>query len=105
MAVDLTTENFTKEVIESEIPVLVDFWAPWCGPCKMVAPHLDSLASSYSGKIKICKINVDEAPDIATRYSVMSIPAIFIFKNGEIMEKQVGAMNLSDLEKFVQSYV
>ena len=105
MAINVKEDNFNKEVIEEALPVVVDFWAPWCGPCQMVSPHLDSLAKSYAGKIKVCKINVDEAPEIATKYSVMSIPALFIFKGGTIMEKRVGAMNLSDLEQFIQPYV
>jgi thioredoxin 1 len=105
MATNVTTDNFTQEVMESKTPVLVDFWAPWCGPCQMLTPHLETLSESYRDKIKVCKLNVDEAPEVATQFSVMSIPALFIFKDGNIAEKRVGAMNLSDLEKFIQPYV
>jgi len=105
MEVKITTRNFKKEVIDSDKPVLVDFWAPWCGPCKMIAPYLEELAKEYAGKIKVCKLNVDEAPDLATKYSIMSIPALLLFKDGKIMEKRVGAMNKKELEKFSQAYL
>lgn len=105
MPVNVSAKKFTDEVINSNIPVLVDFWAPWCGPCQMLAPHLERLAKSYEKKLKVCKVNVDEAPDVATQYSVMSIPTLLIFKNGEIMEKRVGVMSVADLEKFIQPYL
>lgn len=105
MEVDLTAANFDQEVSGSKTPILVDFWATWCGPCKMVAPHLDKLAKDYAGRIKVCKLNIDEAPEIATQYSIMSIPALVLFKDGKIMEKRVGAMGRQDLEKFIQPYI
>ena len=105
MPVNVSSEKFADEVINSKIPVLVDFWAPWCGPCQMIAPHIERLAKAYNKKIKVCKVNVDEAPEVATQYSVMSIPALLIFKNGNIMEKRVGALGANDLEKFIRPYL
>ena len=105
MEINVDTANFKKEVIDSEIPALVDFWAPWCGPCQMIAPHLEELAKDYNGKLKVCKLNVDEAPGVATQYTIMSIPALMLFKEGEVMEKQVGTINKRELEKFIQPYL
>ncbi len=105
MEITLTTDNFKNEVIDSNLPALVDFWAPWCGPCQMIAPHLEQLAKDYKGKIKVCKLNVDDAPDIATKYAVMSIPALMLFKEGDIMETKVGAVGKGDLEKLIQPYI
>ena len=105
MEINVTTANFKNEVIDSEIPTLVDFWAPWCGPCKTIAPHVKELAKDYNGKIKVCKLNVDEAPEIATEYTIMSIPAIMLFKSGDVMSKRVGVMNKRELEKFIQPYL
>jgi len=105
MEITLTADNFKNEVMESDIPALVDFWAPWCGPCQMIAPHLEELAKDYNGKLKVCKLNVDEAPDIATKYAIMSIPALMLFKKGQVMETKVGAMNKGELEKFIQPYI
>ena len=105
MEVEITTNNFEKEVINSTTPVLVDFWAPWCGPCKMIAPHLEELAKEHLGKLKVCKLNVDEAPALATKYSIMSIPALLLFKGGKIMEKRVGVMNKKELGKLSQAYL
>jgi len=90
-AIHLTSENFDAEVLSSDIPVLVDFWASWCGPCKMVAPGIDQLAEEFSGKAKVCKVDIDQCGELALKYGVMSIPTIMIFKNGEIVSKSTGA--------------
>jgi thioredoxin 1 len=85
--VEFTTANWASEVEQSAIPVLVDFWAPWCGPCRMLGPTIDKLAEQFAGKVKIGKLNVDDAPDVATKYGVTSIPRIFIFKGGDQPKK------------------
>jgi thioredoxin 1 len=105
MEIKLTSDNFEKEVIKSNSAVLVDFWAPWCGPCQLVSPHVEELAKNYKGKIKVCKLNVDEAPEIATQYMVMSIPTLMIFREGKPMDKKVGAMGKRELEKFIHPYI
>jgi len=105
MEVNVNTANFEKEVIDSEIPALVDFWAPWCGPCQTIAPHVEELAKDYSGKLKVCKLNIDEAPEVATRYTIMSIPAVMLFKAGDVMSKRVGVMSKRELEKFIHPYL
>ena len=97
-----TDLNFNKEVLESESPVLVDFWAAWCGPCKMIAPLIDELAKEYAGKMKIGKVDVDTNPKIATKYGVMSIPTIIFFKNGKVMNQLVGAVNKPDLKRKIE---
>ena len=105
MEVEVTSDNFETEVIKSSIPVLVDFWAPWCGPCKTIAPHIEQIAKDFEGKIKICKLNVDEAPDVATHYTVMSIPMLLIFREGKVMDKKVGVINRSELERFIYPHL
>ena len=92
MVVKVNDANFKKEVLDSDLPVLVDFWAEWCGPCLMVAPVVESIEKKYKGKLKVCKINVDEAPNMSSEYGIMSIPTLTIFKNGEIAEQIIGAV-------------
>ena len=86
----LTDENFKKEVLEANLPVLVDFWAPWCGPCQTAGPVIEELAKEYEGKIKVGKINIDENQKISEKYGILSIPTVIIFKNGEEVKRQVG---------------
>lgn len=90
MASAVDSSNFDIEVLKSDVPVLVDFWAPWCGPCKAIAPSLDQLSTEYAGKAKIVKLDVDENQEISNRYGVMSIPALLVFKNGEVVDRMVG---------------
>ncbi|MFH1563034.1 MAG: thioredoxin [Nitrospirota bacterium] len=92
MAIELTDSNFEEEVIKSSIPVLVDFWAPWCGPCKMLIPTLDELTKEYEGRVKIGKVNVDENQTKAGEYNVMSIPNLKLFKDGKLIDEMVGVV-------------
>ncbi len=98
----LTDANFKKEVLESNLPVVVDFWATWCSPCKMIAPIVEEMAREYAGRAKIGKVNVDENPRIATHYGIMSIPTLAFFKNGKVMNQVVGVFNKSDLKKKIE---
>ena len=100
--VNFTDSNFKKEVLESDLPVLVDYWAPWCGPCKMIGPVVEELAKEFEGKVKIGKINVDDNPKTATQYGIMSIPTLMFFKNGKVSDQITGALNKQALKKKIE---
>jgi thioredoxin 1 len=99
----LTDETFEEEVLQSNLPVLVDYWAEWCGPCKMIAPILDSLSAEYAGKLKISKINIDDNQKTPQKYGVRGIPTLMIFKNGNVEATKVGALSKSQLTAFIDS--
>ena len=101
--VTITKENFKSEVLESQLPVVLDFWATWCGPCRMIAPILEQIADEYDGKIKIAKANVDEQMELALEYKVEVIPTLYYFKNGEMKKKTVGVMTKQEILDVVNS--
>tara|TARA_B000000475_G_C15912699_1_gene413272 strand:+ start:63 stop:380 length:318 start_codon:yes stop_codon:yes gene_type:complete len=105
MAKEFTTENFNDEVLESDKPVLVDFWAEWCGPCRMIAPLLDELHDEFKEKAIIGKVNVDSESDISAKYGITSIPTLLFFKNGEIVDKHMGTASKSQLEDKLNSLI
>ncbi len=105
MEVVLTDQNFKEEILNSVVPALVDFWAPWCAPCKMVSPAVEEIANQYNGKIKVGKLNVDDAPVIASQYSIMSIPTLMIFKGGEVVDKIIGAVPKEHIEEKVKAHI
>jgi len=92
LVLELTDTNFEETVVKSDLPVLVDFWAPWCGPCRQVAPSIDALATEWDGKIKVGKVNTDEAGDVASKFGIRSIPTLMVFKGGEVVATLVGAL-------------
>ena len=96
-----TDADFTQQVLESDVPVLVDFWAPWCGPCRMIAPSLDQLATEYAGKAKVVKVDIDQNQATALKYHVRSIPMLLMFKNGQVQATQVGAVGKPQLAQLI----
>jgi len=103
MATKFTTSNFQEVVLNSDKPVLVDFWAEWCGPCKMISPLIEELATEYDGKAVIGKLNVDENPDVAATYGIRSIPTLLVFKGGEIVDRIVGAVPKANIAQKINS--
>lgn len=103
--VNTTDNNFKVDVLESETPVLVDFWAGWCGPCKAIAPVLDDLSREYDGKIKIVKVDVTSCEETAVNYNIRNIPALLLFKNGEVVAQQIGAVPRSKLVSFIDENI
>ncbi|HHH47258.1 MAG TPA: thioredoxin TrxA [Thiotrichales bacterium] len=101
--VHVTDETFQSEVLESSVPVLVDYWADWCGPCKMIAPILDEIASEYDGRLKVAKLNIDENQDTPRKYGIRGIPTLMLFKNGNVEATKVGALSKSQLTAFLDS--
>lgn len=99
--VEVSASNFKEEVLDAEQPVLVDFWAAWCGPCRMIAPVVQQIAEEYGDKLKVAKLNVDENPNIASKYEVMSIPTLFVFKNGDIASRLIGYMPKDKLKQAI----
>ena len=105
LEINVTDTNFGAEVLESKIPVLVDFWAEWCGPCRMLGPVIGEIAKEYAGKLKVCKINVEEAPKTASDYGIMNIPTIMVLKEGQIVDKAVGALPKKDIVAKFQEHI
>jgi thioredoxin 1 len=101
LIVHTTDASFESDVLQSDIPALVDFWAAWCGPCKMIAPLLDELSTEYAGRIKVCKVDVDSNPETAAKFNVRGIPTLLVFKNGAVEATKVGALSKNQLVEFV----
>ena len=104
-AAAVTDSSFEQEVLKSDMPVLVDFWAPWCGPCRMVSPIVDEISKDFEGKIKVCKLNTDENPNVASQYGIRSIPTLMIFKDGQKVDTVVGAVPKATLSTTISKYI
>lgn len=101
----LTEADFEKKVIESELPVMIDFWASWCGPCLAIAPHVEAISDELDGKAKVFKVDVDSEGDLAARFGVMSIPALLVFKGGQEVDRKVGAGSKEDIRALIEKYI
>ena len=101
--INLTNQNFEEEVLKSEIPVLIDFFATWCGPCKMIAPVIEEFAEKYEGKVKVGKVNVDEENELAMKYEIASIPTLVLFKDGKVANTKIGLCSKSEIESMINS--
>jgi thioredoxin 1 len=102
---NFTDTAFDQDVLNSEVPVLVDFWAPWCGPCRAMSPAVDSVADEYAGKLKVGKLNTDDNPGTAMRYQIRGIPTLLLFKGGKVVDQRVGAMGKPDLKKMLDPHL
>ncbi|MGH9613437.1 MAG: thioredoxin TrxA [Bryobacteraceae bacterium] len=100
-----TDAAFDKEVLNADVPVLVDFWAEWCGPCRMMTPTVDAIAADYHGKVKVGKLNVDENNGVAARYNIRGIPTLLLFKGGKVIEQKVGAVGKTDVQKMLDAHL
>jgi thioredoxin 1 len=102
---DCTDASFDKDVLNSDVPVLVDFWAEWCGPCRQMTPTVDAIATDYAGKVKVGKVNVDSNSGTAARYNIRGIPTLLLFKGGKVIEQKVGAVGKADVQKMLESHI
>ena len=103
--INVTDSNFESMVLQSDIPVMVDFWASWCAPCRAIAPIVEEMSNEYAGKVRVAKMNVDENREVSTKYGIMSIPAVFIFKDGEVVEQIIGLRQKEDYVKAIESHL
>jgi thioredoxin 1 len=100
----VASESWDREVLQSKQPVLVDFWASWCAPCRMIAPHVEALADAFAGRARVAKLDVDANPELASRYSVLSIPTLLVFKDGKVVEQRVGALPKAELFRLMETH-
>jgi len=105
VGININDSNFKQEVLEEVLPVLVDFWSVWCGPCLRLALVIEQIAKEYKGRLKVCKLNVDDGPKTASSYGIMSIPTLAIFKNGEVVDRIVGALPKAEIETAIKKYI